>query len=327
MHIVLIDGVSVFDSVRAAILAENIGRAKYKNNLKKLFKTHLDYQDFVTVDGKNIAVGASFASPVHDGYLNENKPVADLFFPAYKFGGKYWDSKVEDIYPYINLYLRNADEVAKYKDYAVKSDPIYSYAPDFAPPAFDRGEYYVKEEIFEGGVHTKDSYTIYAIPWEKFVSMGNKKFYDFLNTENRVEMRVDVAKGSWLENFVQVAVVIVMAVIIVYSAGTMAGAFAAGESIGATLAAEGATTALAATAYEVGGTFALETLGALSFSFEAFNIYNTVQFLSTSFALPDYGMNFGLNFEDKNSVTFGGGDMLGGGDDAFALPRYELPKY
>ena len=357
MNVKLLDGVDVFQSVKIAIISENIALGLYKKKFKNLVDNFSNRLDIAYIGAlgfrRQAVVGVEFKSPVHDGWLNEHKPVADLFFVGYKFGGKYWDDKVEDIYPYLSLYMRSSAEKEKFEPY-ISSYSIEVLSPFVSPldaetSVIPADAYHEKQEIFEDidevdpfsgktitvKKHTKDIYTFFVMALDRLFEMPNRFFYDFI-AAGRIKMNVDVASsGSWLSSFLPVIVIAVSIVLAVYTAGSSMAAASAATSAGAsttaavgtTLAAEGAVTlgsgALAAGVYDVFGTVGLQIVGAASYASTAYGLYDNFSTLTSLTASPSSVSGGVLSFE-KISNTFSIG--LGGGfDDFFALPKIDLP--
>lgn len=351
MKIKVIDGIDLAQSVKIAIIAENISLGLYKKKFKNLVDNFSNRLDIAYIGafgfGRQAVVGVEFQSPVHDGWLNEYKPVADLFFSGYKFGGKYWDDKVEDIYPHLSLYMRSAAEKERFSDY-ISSYSIEVHEPFTSPfdaenSVIPADTYYEKVEIYEDveeidpisgkstiiKKHTKDIYTFFAMPLDKLFTMPNRFFYDFIAAD-RIRMDVDVAKSSWLSSFIPI---IVAAVSVVFAVATY-GASSAISGFGTTLAAEGAsvlsaaeltvfgTNTFAAAVFDTFGSVGLELVGAASYASSAYNLYDSFSTLSSLSSAPS-GFSMSVGFSPiTNSISYGSSP-----DDFFALPKIDLPIY
>ena len=104
------------------ILSKVFAYGRFKRDMKKAADVGLNSVDSLFMwgsgyTGNAFVFGITFQSPVHDGWLNEHKPVADLFFRAYAWGGKHWPDEVEDIYPHLSLYIRTAEELERYDEW------------------------------------------------------------------------------------------------------------------------------------------------------------------------------------------------------------------
>lgn len=319
--------------VKGAVISNNLsiawGYARYKRKLRKLVDDYSIYQTTAgSLGGESGVVGVAFASPVHDGWLNENKPVADLFFPGYRFGQKHWADAVEDIYPYLSLYIRSAAEKSLYES-ALISWNAFAYAPLFTSPVEEEGTYYAQDMYYEvlaifeeqtvtsvgedGSVvssvvmvHTADKYTFYAVSLEWLFKLPNKKFYDFVSTQGRIYYNVDTAKRSWLQFVLPAIIIIAVVVVAIFTAGAGASAFGSSSSIGTTLAAEGAATlggTLAAIAYDIGGTALLQVVGAASYAYSA---YSTITGLENIQSMMTSGVSSFVITPERNVQKLGG---------------------
>lgn len=293
--------------VRAAVIAEKLARVqaygRYKKKFLNLLDNYVEYYEFAGgVFDRTNCIGVSFKSPVHDGWLNEHKPVADLFFPGYAWGGKHWPDDVEDIYPYLALHIRTAEEKAAYAPYLISWD-VTVEGPLFIPPWQDSDgwagqwysadAYYEKKEVWEDvttydyatgqtvvtPTHVRDVYTFFSLGLSYLDNLPNEKFYEFI-TNSRLRFDVDVAKSSWLEFVLPAIIIIVVIAVTIATAGTAAPAAASASATTTTAtgiaAMEGAAIAVELGVYGSLSYEALVVLGGLSYAYSAYSTYSTL---------------------------------------------------
>lgn len=248
----------VKSAVVSDILAKNFAYGKFRRDMKKAADVGLERVDTLFMFGGSFVgsafvFGITFKSPVHDGWLNEHKPVADLFFRAYSWGGKHWPDEVEDIYPHLSLYIRNEAELQKYEEWVTSFtiivpalDGMAGTSPQEAEnttvaadayvqivPVYMDVEVTVWDEASMGYVTktvqklTKTEYTYYAISLDRLFEIPNKLFYEFV-TDGRISSTVDFAKASWLESWLPV-ITIALGVVLIASVG-FDGGFLSGQS-------------------------------------------------------------------------------------------------
>lgn len=313
----------VVGAIRAQQLAKVWAYGRYKQKFINLVNNYVNRFDFAGggIFTPHYCVGIKFQSPVHDGWLVEYKPVADLFFPGYRWGGKYWDDKVEDIYPYLSLYITSAAEKERYLPYII-SWTIESPAPYFINPiiasegAIPSNAYYTVEAVYDYvtetvwdeskgqyvtttiQVRTKDIYTLYALNLAWLTSLPNQLFYDFITNGNRIRYDVDVAKSSWLESFLPAFTIIVAIVVTIATAQPYA-ASALTMSESATLS---GYMAIESTFGVAAANWAVETIGiagleAIGVASTAFSAYNTLGTLNTATSISQGATSFSVTPE------------------------------
>lgn len=146
------------------------------------------------------------ASPVHDGWLIENKEIADLFFSGYSWGGKYWDDKLQDIYPTINLSITTKADYEKYKDYVTEivtplkstqsAVTVNGVAGIYTQPTGGR-QYTGKFSAFNEMESYRDGAIVsYSMDLNKLQNISPQDFATLMQDTTRFSQRVDVSSNN-----------------------------------------------------------------------------------------------------------------------------------
>ena len=284
------------------ILSKVFAYGRFKRDMKKAADVGLNSVDSLFMwgsgyTGNAFVFGITFQSPVHDGWLNEHKPVADLFFRAYAWGGKHWPDEVEDIYPHLSLYIRTVEELERYDEWTTSfslsvaaqngvegADPrdaenstIPADAYTLVNPVYEAVEESVYNELTGWETRTvqklvRIDYTFYAISLSRLFEIPNKLFYDFV-TDGRISSTVDFAKASWLESWLPV-ITIALGVVLVASVGLGTELLSSQGLLNAGFAALGDT--LAPLLLEALGSEAIMLAGAAATGYELYSGFSMI---------------------------------------------------